>query len=291
MSEAEKERPIRSISDTARWVAVYRAMETERPDAIFRDPYARRLAGERGEQIVRALRGGLRNSWSMIVRTAVFDELILQVLSRDSTDLVINLAAGLDTRPYRLSLPASLRWAEVDLPEMIAYKGEALAGETPRCRLERVVLNLADEPARQKLFGKWEASASHVLVLTEGLLAYLTPGQVATLARDLYACEHFRYWIAEVASPKVKQRMERYWGKQLRAANAPIQFAPAEGEEFFRPHGWEAAEFREFLHESRRLNRPMPMDAMIRFQEKLFPRFMAKQLKKWRSGAALLRRI
>ena len=43
------EEPFRNISDTARWVAVYRAIESERPDAWFRDPLAKRLAGERGE--------------------------------------------------------------------------------------------------------------------------------------------------------------------------------------------------------------------------------------------------
>jgi len=40
--------PISSVSDTARWVALYRAMESDRPDALFRDPYARRLAGAAG---------------------------------------------------------------------------------------------------------------------------------------------------------------------------------------------------------------------------------------------------
>ena len=44
--------PVDNVSDTARWVAWYRALETERPDAIFRDPFARRLAGPEGEAIV-----------------------------------------------------------------------------------------------------------------------------------------------------------------------------------------------------------------------------------------------
>ena len=39
--------PIRHISDTALWVAVYRAEESERADAVFRDPYARRLLADR----------------------------------------------------------------------------------------------------------------------------------------------------------------------------------------------------------------------------------------------------
>jgi O-methyltransferase involved in polyketide biosynthesis len=49
---------IENISDTARWVAVYRTMETERPDAIFRDPFADRLAGQRGREILNAMPKG-----------------------------------------------------------------------------------------------------------------------------------------------------------------------------------------------------------------------------------------
>src|SRR5512146_3348096 len=98
---------ISHVSDTAHWVAVYRAMETERPDAIFRDPYARRLAGEKGEQIVRSVKRGGQAAWAMITRTAVFDELILREIAGDGIDCVLNLAAGLDARPFRLKLPPS----------------------------------------------------------------------------------------------------------------------------------------------------------------------------------------
>ena len=62
------------VSDTARWVAHLRALESERRDALFRDVHARRLAGERGRAIAEALpRGPL--SWSLAVRTRVFDDL------------------------------------------------------------------------------------------------------------------------------------------------------------------------------------------------------------------------
>jgi O-methyltransferase involved in polyketide biosynthesis len=77
---------ISHISDTARWVAVYRAMETERPDAIFRDPFARRLAGERGEAIVRGMPKGRQMSWPMVVRTAVMDEIIMRCIMKDGVD-------------------------------------------------------------------------------------------------------------------------------------------------------------------------------------------------------------
>ena len=103
---------IRNISDTARWVAVYRARETERPDAVFRDPFARRLAGERGEQIANSMPLGGDTSWPMVARTYLIDELIREEIE-GGADMVINLAAGLDSRPYRLKLPSSLQWIEV----------------------------------------------------------------------------------------------------------------------------------------------------------------------------------
>jgi len=85
--------------------------------------------------------------------------------------------------------------------------------------------------------------------------------------------------------------MDRQWGKQLKAAGAPFKFAPAESEEFFRPHGWEAAEFRDFLGESVRLNRTMPMMWIVKMQMRLMPRRTAKMMKQWRSGVVLLRRM
>jgi methyltransferase (TIGR00027 family) len=96
--------PIRNVSDTALWVAIYRAIESEHPDALFSDPYARRLGGERGEAIARTMR---RGSWPMVVRTAVMDEIVLRCVQQGVTT-VLNLAAGLDARPYRLALPTSL---------------------------------------------------------------------------------------------------------------------------------------------------------------------------------------
>src|ERR687885_2875128 len=100
--------PIENVSDTARWVAVYRAMETARPDAIFRDPYAERLAGERGRAIVDTMRHGRSRAWSMIVRTALFDEVLLELVRGRQADLVLNLAAGLDARPWRPARPPEL---------------------------------------------------------------------------------------------------------------------------------------------------------------------------------------
>ena len=248
---------VEHISDTARWVAVYRAMETERPDAHFRDPYARRLAGAEGEEIVRSLRHGKGMAWAMVVRTAVLDELIMRAVAGGS-DLVLNLAAGLDTRPYRLDLPRRLRWVEVDLPTLTEYKEGQMRGEQPRCGLERVRLDLTDLPARQALFARLGAEAKQVTVVTEGLLAYLTPEQVAGLATDLHAPPTFARWLTELASPWILRYMQRKYRKVTGSSGtAPMHFGPAEGAEFFRPYGWDVVEQRSMLDEARRLHREM----------------------------------
>ena len=121
---------IRNISDTALWVAMYRAWETEQPSPVFRDPYARRLAGARGEEIMAKIKVAHRHAWSYTARTYNIDSFVTQEIA-NGADMVIDLAAGLDTRPYRMQLPSSLQWIEIDLPELLTYKDQVLHGEKP----------------------------------------------------------------------------------------------------------------------------------------------------------------
>jgi methyltransferase (TIGR00027 family) len=158
---------IRHISDTARWAAMYRARETEREDALFRDPFARRLAGERGEEIAKATPFHEKHSWSWVTRTYLFDSIISEQVAQGA-DVVINLAAGLDTRPYRMRLPASLKWVEVDLPDILDYKEEVLKPEKPVCSLERIRLDLSDAKGRRSLFDGLAGETAKALVITEG---------------------------------------------------------------------------------------------------------------------------
>src|SRR5581483_8449662 len=108
---------VRHVSDTALWAAVHRARETEREDAQFRDPFARRVAGERGEQIASAIAVAEADEWSWMARTYLFDRFIDDQV-KQGADLVLNLGAGLDARPYRKAWPSSLTWIEADLPEI-----------------------------------------------------------------------------------------------------------------------------------------------------------------------------
>jgi methyltransferase (TIGR00027 family) len=265
------ESPIRNISDTARWVAVYRANETDRSDAVFRDPFARALAGERGQQILEALPFAEDNAWPFVARTYLFDRYIARQV-KAGVDLVLNLAAGLDTRPYRMDLPASLRWVEVDLPDILDYKEEVLGDARPACAVERVRLDLSNHDARRGLFARIGRSASNVLVATEGLLLYLMPDEACALGRDLAAQASFGHWVNDIMSPGLKAMLVERIGAHVQQAGAPFLFAPPEGPAFFEGCGWNAVEVLSMLKTARKLNRlPMFLRMMAMLPESAGP--------------------
>jgi methyltransferase (TIGR00027 family) len=251
---------VQDISDTARWAAVFRACESQRSDALFRDPFALQLAGPRGFEIAGAL-SNESHSTSWIVRTYLFDQMIAREIQAGA-DTVLNLGAGLDTRPYRMALPRSLRWIEVDGPEILAYKEKILAGEKPRCNLDRVGLDLRDRERRLSFFQQINRNGKNILILCEGVLIYFRPEEAAMLASELAGRSHFRRWILEVVSPAVLDTMNRTAGDHVHQAGVSFQFGPAEGPAFFVRHGWDLAEGQSVLKTAIRLNR-IPMHPRV----------------------------
>jgi methyltransferase (TIGR00027 family) len=249
---------IRNVSDTAVWVAMYRARESERAGALFHDPFARRLGGERGEQITREMKSQDKNAWAYVIRTLLVDAFIRERLA-DGADLVVNLAAGLDTRPYRMDLPPSLHWVEVDLPDILSYKESILDYERPKCRLDRVALDLSDGPKRRALFQRLGADSKKALIVSEGLLIYLGADEARGLASDLADQASFRWWVIDIASPGLLKMMQKQVGATLDRANAPLKFAPAEGPWFFEPTGWKVIETRGSLKSAAKVMKLSPL--------------------------------
>jgi methyltransferase (TIGR00027 family) len=245
---------IENVSDTARWVAMYRAQESRRPDALFHDPFAERLAGERGRAILAGMPGGKRWGWPMVVRTVTFDRLIEREVAAGA-DCVVNLAAGLDMRPYRLNLPASLKWAEVDLPAMTAEKEAAVANDTPKCSVTRIAADLAEPTGRRDALARAMAGAQRVLVVSEGLLIYLGAEDVAALARDLAALPQAKLWLTDLSAPILLKWMSGRWGKVVAEGGAPFRFAPENGTQFFEPFGWKEREFLRTMETAVQLKR------------------------------------
>lgn len=254
---------IQNVADTAFMVAVFRASENERPNPLFRDPWAAKLAGERGRKIVESFsRMSKAGEWMVVIRTHIIDRFIQSAIA-EGCDTVVNLGAGLDTRPYRMELPASLRWIEVDYPQVIELKESRLASDHPRCRLERVKLDLADLPARKKLLDEIAATSKRAFILTEGVTPYLSDSAVASLADDLRSHAVFRYLVADYFSPATYRYRQRAAMKNA-MKNAPFIFEPADYFGFFSSHGWRAREVCYVAEEGDKLGRPMPLPALAK---------------------------
>src|SRR6185369_919303 len=174
---------------------------------------------------------------------------------QEGCDTVINLAAGLDARPYRLALPASLKWIEVDLPEITDYKEGLLRNEKPLCTLERVRLDLSDVKSRRELFQQIAKESKRTLIISEGLVIYLSSEEVGLLATDLAAHEQFRYWLLDLTSPALLRMLQKKMGKAFDEAAAPFKFAPKDGPDFFRKFGWHPVAVRSLWHTAGELKR------------------------------------
>ena len=275
---------VRNISDTALLAAIYRARETERTDAVFRDAFARRLAGERGDQIAKSMPFSERATWAWITRTYAYDEFINQQV-REGVDMIVNLAAGLDARPYRMNLPASLHWIEVDLPGILDYKEEILRDEKPACILDRARLDLSDVAARRQLFAALGGTPKNVLIITEGLLIYFSRDEVASLAQDLAAVRSFHHWIIDIVSPGLLKMLHKGMGEEIREGKAEFKFAPEEGPMFFAGYGWDVVDVRSTLKTAARLKRLTLWMRLLSF----LPDSQGKQGSRPWSGICLLR--
>lgn len=254
--------PIKDVTDTAYWIAHYRAQESDRPDALFRDPLAAIFAGDRGRTIAAAMPASRIVGWSVVLRTRIIDDYIAFAIEA-GIDTVLNLGAGLDARPYRLSLPASLQWIEADYPRLIDYKQSLSEGHALHCRLERVRIDLADRPARLQLLQRVNAQASKVLVITEGVIPYLTNDEVGALTVDLASMENLQFWVVDFFTEQaLRIRRRGRTGRSMQ--NAPFKFAPGDWFGFFRKYGWAVNRMRYFADEAERMRRPIPLSPYLR---------------------------
>ncbi|MCV7413138.1 methyltransferase [Mycobacterium florentinum] len=245
------EHTITHVSDTARWTALHRATESARTDALFHDPLAGLLAGEQGRAIVAGVRWRDRSGWWLVARTKLIDDAIADALA-NGCDRVLNLAAGLDTRPYRLDLPAELTWIEADLPQLLAEKTQLLADQTPRCRLTRTAVDLADPNARDAFFDEALDGATKAFVLTEGLSMYLEYRDITALS-DAIKRPEVAWWMLDIAFPGLRKRINKNMAGI--AESAPFKFAPENGLAFFEDLGWQTVEAQPLLHTAHRLRR------------------------------------
>jgi methyltransferase (TIGR00027 family) len=190
---ADQQGPLAGVGKTALGVAAVRARESRRPDRLFDDPYAQAFLdaapGVLPDEAV--LERGLAASGPMaslgavfyahgVLRTRFFDDYLLAAADARQCVQVVLLAAGLDTRAFRLAWPDGVRLFEVDLPDVLNFKQRVLADQAARSPCERVIV-----PA--DLRGNWSPTliaagfreTAPTAWLAEGLLIYLSADETA----------------------------------------------------------------------------------------------------------------
>lgn len=184
------------VGQTAIFVARMRQQETQRPDALFRDPFAQAmLEALVGDPVLEEVAEVIRQTPSsargfpeyFAVRTRFFDDALLAAM-RNGIRQVVTLGAGMDGRTVRLDCPPGTRWFELDMPDMIAAKDALITGSQLSLTCERygVGTDLTRDwmtALRRVQFDVRQPTAW----LVEGLLMYLTERAGDALLADLTA--------------------------------------------------------------------------------------------------------
>lgn len=242
---------IEHVSDTALLVAAARAKESERPDGLIHDPFAGRLAGDRGMALAKNVQTPEWMELGMGLRTRFLDELILRALG-NGVDSILSLGAGLDARAWRLDLPSELRWMEVDFREMLDYKYGLLSDTTPHCHLERRSADLNNASERHAVIEEAASGAKNPLLMTEGLLMYLPAETVHSLATETREAG-FRFWLLDSTSPGLMRRAHGDAIDHINRVRAETHLEGPHVREAIEQHGWKPFERRLFIEEGPKL--------------------------------------
>jgi methyltransferase (TIGR00027 family) len=242
------ESQIEHVSDTALMVAACRAIETGRADGLVRDPLAERLAGERGMAFARSVPFLELMCFVVGVRDRFMDQLLTETVQREQIETVVNLGAGLDTRPWRLDLPPTLRWIEADFPDILDYKSSRLASEKPHPRFEQFPADITTSESRTNLFAR--VGSGPALMITEGLLMYLPQAVFMALAQEAPRLSGVQRWLLDASSTDSWRRMTAGgWTTAMERLRPADHLAGQALLDAARQNGWEIATARPYRSE------------------------------------------
>jgi methyltransferase (TIGR00027 family)/uncharacterized protein (TIGR02246 family) len=243
---AGPEASLTGVGNTARWIAASRAKESELALPLFSDPFARELSGESGFELQRHMRAvmgaqGDGPDLYLSIRTKFLDDALLDAVRSRRLHQVVILAAGMDTRAFRIPWPSDVKVFEVDRDEIFDHKEAVLgrAGASPSCVRQIVRADLA-RPWTAALVAAGFVKSKPTAFLVEGLLMYLEEHEALPLLNAIGEIAAPGSWMAaDVVNPQVltSPYMERYMAA-LREAGSPWKFGIEDPESFFRQRGW-----------------------------------------------------
>mmetsp|Transcript_21569 Transcript_21569/g.60711 ORF Transcript_21569/g.60711 Transcript_21569/m.60711 type:complete len:288 (+) Transcript_21569:69-932(+) len=248
-------------NDSAMMIAWERALESKRPSALFRDPLAAALAGSKGEDLSAKFEASctmfefpdwpeFHKTW-VAVRTRFIDDRIAECAAAGRFSQLVNLGAGMDTRPYRLKCYGAFANGAFDVDMAVVNAGRAkifadmLGAPESHCPVVTVDLDLLDtekvlatELVREN--SRFDATAPTVFVC-EGLIMYLGAVGKVKLIADISA-------VAAPGSVLVLQFMDASQSAAARAHPAALENALSveEATRELSRHGWRDLQFSMF---------------------------------------------
>jgi methyltransferase (TIGR00027 family) len=239
------ERRLTGVGATSLLTAAARALETERPDGLLSDPLARALAGTEGFDLLERGAMGLvasNGSTVYVVRHRFLDDRLVDFTTASNIRQVVLLAAGLDTRAFRLDWPNGTRVFEVDQPSVFAHKEAILNehGAVPSCERAVVPTDLREDWPAAILSHGFDAARATAWV-AEGLLFYLPEEAVHRLLEDTYRLSAQGSFFATDmigVSPGLPQAFKDLFAD----LGAPFVFATDDLAGLMRAHNWDAEE-------------------------------------------------
>ncbi len=221
------------VGFTSKVMAASRAIETERVDALFTDPFARQLAGEETIQAALPLLDEDEQQGRPFapVRTRFFDDFLTQT-AHNSRQVVL-LGAGMDTRAFRMNWAPETQLYEIDQSHVLNYKEAALAGVQPNCNRHSICADLTESLWPERLLKKGYQPSEPSIWLLEGLLYYLSTQDVDRLLKQIENLAAAGSWLgADVINTAILNGSEP-WAKHWR-------FGCDQPESFFANYGWQA---------------------------------------------------
>lgn len=230
------------LGATSRWTAGVRARESRREDRLFNDPWAASLAGPEGEEWVEHRSGD--NGVSITIRTRFFDDFLQRVTHEYQVRQVVLMAAGLDTRAFRLNWPEQTRLFELDQPQVLQYKDRVLgaAGAQPTCERHVVEVDLTGPWTDALVKAGFDARQPSVWLL-EGFLHYLPKESITRILNNISSLASSGSWLGfdTINGAMLTSQWTHQFVQALADAGVPWLGTIDEPEEFLRPMGWEAA--------------------------------------------------
>lgn len=223
-----------SVSFTAKIMAAVRAIETQRPDALFIDPLAAQLAGKEAIEasIPRLEEYEKQGRPFTSVRTRFFDDFLNKY--SDNIRQIVLLGSGMDTRAFRLNWQPETHVYEIDQPDVMHYKESVLTGVIPNCNRHSIWADLKESLWAKLLLEEGYQPSEPSIWLLEGFLYYLNQTEVENLLKNIKNLSVAGSYIGiDVMNSFIcngSDEWAKYW-----------QFSCDEPESFFATYGWKAS--------------------------------------------------